>query len=159
MIIPLDKLLTLNTNKYIFTKGVMKAVDLVGNIKNYPETDLNWKVVPNVLKLALDGEVTLVYNHEGEIMRNIQADIIDHQSYLEFLDKGTVLFFGNGAKKCREIISHPNAIFIENVITSASHMAPVSQRYFNLSKFADVAYYEPYYLKDFVATIPVKNIF
>jgi hypothetical protein len=68
MIIPLDKLLTFNTNKYIFTKGVMKAVDLVGNIKNYPETDLNWKVVPNVLKLALDGEVKLVYNHEGEII-------------------------------------------------------------------------------------------
>ena len=68
MIIPLDKLLTLNTNKYIFTKGVMKAVDMVGNIKNYPETDLNWKVVPNVLKLALDGEVKLVYNHEGEII-------------------------------------------------------------------------------------------
>jgi hypothetical protein len=68
MIIPLDKLLTLNTNKYIFTKGVMKAVDLVGNIQNYPETDLNWKVVPNVLKLALEGDVKLVYNHEGEII-------------------------------------------------------------------------------------------
>ncbi len=68
MIIPLDKLLTLNTNKYIFTKGVMKAVDLVGNIANYPEDDLNWKVVPNVLRLALEGEVKLVYNHEGEII-------------------------------------------------------------------------------------------
>ena len=68
MIIPLDKLLTFNTNKYIFTKGVMKAVDMVGNIKNYPENDLNWKVVPNVLKLALDGEIKLVYNHEGEII-------------------------------------------------------------------------------------------
>lgn len=68
MIIPLDKLLTLNTNKYIFTKGVMKAVDMVANIKNYPESDLNWKVVPNVLKLALDDDLTLVYNHEGEII-------------------------------------------------------------------------------------------
>lgn len=68
MIIPLDKLLTLNTNKYIFTKGVMKAVDMVANIKDYPETDLNWKVVPNVLKLALDGDVKLVYKHEGEII-------------------------------------------------------------------------------------------
>lgn len=67
MIIPLDKLLTLNTNKYVFTKGVMKAVDLVGNIKNYPESDLNWKVVPNVLRLALDGEIKLEYSHEGEI--------------------------------------------------------------------------------------------
>lgn len=67
MIIPLDKLLTLNANKYIFTKGVMRAVDMVGNIKDYPEPDLNWKVVPNVLKLALDGDIKLVYNHEGEI--------------------------------------------------------------------------------------------
>jgi len=67
MIIPLDKLLTLNTNRYIFTKGVMKAVDVVGNIKNYPEEDLNWKVVPNVLKLALESEIKLVYNKEDAI--------------------------------------------------------------------------------------------
>lgn len=67
MIIPLDKLLTLNSNKYIFTKGVMKAVDMVGNIRNYPEDDLNWKVVPNVLKLALDGGINLKYNPPGEI--------------------------------------------------------------------------------------------
>jgi len=62
MIIPLDKLLTLSTNKYIFTKGVMKAVDHVANIRNYPEEDLNWKVVPNVLKLALEEEIKIVYN-------------------------------------------------------------------------------------------------
>lgn len=67
MIIPLDKLLTLNTNKYIFTKGVMKAVDLVANIRNYPEDDLNWKVVPNVLKLALDGGITLKFNNTDEV--------------------------------------------------------------------------------------------
>ena len=102
---------------------------------------------------------TAFYNHNGEIIRNIQADIIDHQSFLEFLNLGKVLFFGNGAKKCREIITHSNAIFIENVITSASHMALLSQRNFNLGKFADVAYYEPFYLKDFVTTTPVKNIF
>ena len=64
MIIPLDKLLTLNTNRYIFTKGVMKAVDVVGNIRAYPEEDLNWKVVPNVLKLALESEIKMVYNKE-----------------------------------------------------------------------------------------------
>ncbi len=67
MIIPLDKLLTLNTNKYIFTKGVMKAVDMVANIRNYPESDLNWKVVPNVLRLALEEDIKLSYKHDGEI--------------------------------------------------------------------------------------------
>jgi len=67
MIIPLDKLLTLNSNKYIFTKGVMKAVDHVENIKNYPEEDLNWKVVPNVLKLALEDEIKIVYNKDETV--------------------------------------------------------------------------------------------
>lgn len=66
MIIPLDKLLVLNTNRYIFTKSVMKAVDKVANIKDYPENDLNWKVVPNVLRLALDGDIKLVYNNEAD---------------------------------------------------------------------------------------------
>ena len=65
MIIPLDKLLTLSSNKYIFTKGVMKAVDHVANIKDYPEEDLNWKVVPHILKLALENEIKIVY-HKGE---------------------------------------------------------------------------------------------
>ena len=67
MIIPLDKLLTLSSNKYIFTKGVMKAVDKVENIRNYPEEDLNWKVVPNVLKLALEGEIKIAHNNDETV--------------------------------------------------------------------------------------------
>ncbi len=57
MIIPLDKLLKYNENKYIFTKAVMRAVDKVNNIKDFPEENLNWKVVPNILKLALDEDL------------------------------------------------------------------------------------------------------
>ena len=67
MIIPLDKLLIYNKNKYIFTKAVMKAVDRVGNIGQYPESDLNWKVVPNVLKLALDEKVKFIYDDTQEL--------------------------------------------------------------------------------------------
>ena len=66
MIIPLDKLLIYNKNKYIFTKAVMKAVDKVGNIKDYPESDYNWKVVPNVLKLALEEKVKFEFNEKLE---------------------------------------------------------------------------------------------
>jgi len=102
---------------------------------------------------------TSFYNKNGVQMRGIQANIIDHQSYLSFLDNNSVLFFGNGAAKCREAISHPNAIFIDGIITSAENMIPLAERDFKLKKFVDVAYYEPFYLKDFVATIPVKNIF
>jgi len=67
MIIPLDKLLVYNGNKYIFTKAVMKAVDKVGNINDYPESDLNWKVVPNVLKLTLDESVKFIYDETQEM--------------------------------------------------------------------------------------------
>ena len=102
---------------------------------------------------------TAFYDIDGKEIRGIQADIIDHQSYLQYLQDNSVLFFGNGATKCREAITHPNAIFIDGILTSASHMAPLSERNFNSKVFADVAYYEPFYLKDFVATIPVKNIF
>jgi tRNA threonylcarbamoyladenosine biosynthesis protein TsaB len=92
-------------------------------------------------------------------IRGIQADILDHQSYLPFLKSNSVLFFGNGSSKFREAISHPNGVFLNGIITSAKNMIPLSERDFKLQKFVDVAYYEPFYLKDFIATIPVKNIF
>jgi tRNA threonylcarbamoyladenosine biosynthesis protein TsaB len=102
---------------------------------------------------------TAFYNDKGNQIRAIQADIIDHQSYLSYLDDHTVLFFGNGALKCRDTIDHSNARFIDGITTSAKSMAPLSESDFQLKKFVNVAYYEPFYLKDFVATIPVKNIF
>jgi len=102
---------------------------------------------------------TSFYDRHGVQIREIQADIIDHLSYLPFLENNSVLFFGNGSAKCRETIAHPNAIFINDIFTSASHMIPLSEKKFKLQQFSNVAYYEPFYLKDFVATTPVKNIF
>lgn len=102
---------------------------------------------------------TSFYDKDCVLVRGIQADIIDHQSYLPFLENNTVFFFGNGSAKCREAIAHPNAIFIDGIITSSKYMVTLSEQDFQLNKFVDVAYYEPFYLKDFVATVPVKNIF
>jgi len=102
---------------------------------------------------------TSFYDKEGIQIRGIQADILDHQSYYSFLENNTVLFFGNGASKFRDVITHPNALFINGIFTSAKNMVPLAEREFKLNKFVDMAYYEPFYLKDFVATIPVKNIF
>lgn len=65
MIIPLDKLLTLQGNRYIFTKAAMGTVEKIANIKDYPEDNYSWKVVPNILKLILEGEVK--YNYTGEL--------------------------------------------------------------------------------------------
>ncbi len=102
---------------------------------------------------------TAVFNPRGEQIRRIQADVIDNQSFLEYLEKGKVVFFGNGSQKCRHTITHPNAIFLNGIYTSASHMSALSEKAFNNRKFVDIAYYEPFYLKDFIATVPTKNIF
>ena len=57
MIIPLDKLIKYSGNKYVFTRATMQAVDKVANIRDYPEDNLNWKVVPNILKVMLDEDL------------------------------------------------------------------------------------------------------
>ncbi|MCK9641030.1 MAG: tRNA (adenosine(37)-N6)-threonylcarbamoyltransferase complex dimerization subunit type 1 TsaB [Prolixibacteraceae bacterium] len=100
-----------------------------------------------------------IYDQKMQLIRNIQADIIDHLSFSEFFSNHKMLFFGNGADKCRTTIQHPNALFLDNITTSASHMAELAEAAYQNKRFADVAYYEPFYLKDFVATIPTKNIF
>ena len=102
---------------------------------------------------------TAFYDISAKQIRGIQADIIDHQSYMTYLENNTIVFFGNGATKCREAITHPKAIFLNDIITSAKNMLSLAEYSFGLKNFVDVAYYEPFYLKDFIATIPVKNIF
>ncbi len=57
MIIPFEKLLSVKDNKYVFTKALMRAVDKIGNIKEYPEENINWKVVPNIIKLVMEGKL------------------------------------------------------------------------------------------------------
>jgi tRNA threonylcarbamoyladenosine biosynthesis protein TsaB len=100
-----------------------------------------------------------IYDQKMQLIRNIQADIIDHLSFSEFMVNHKMLFFGNGADKCKSSIQHPNALFLDNITTSASHMAELAEIAYQNERFVDVAYYEPFYLKDFVATIPTKNIF
>jgi tRNA threonylcarbamoyladenosine biosynthesis protein TsaB len=102
---------------------------------------------------------TAVYNRKEEMVREIKADIIDHLSFLAYLEKGKMVFFGNGAAKCRGIISHPNVYIIEHVTTSANYMISLAEKAYGEKNFVDIAYYEPFYLKDFIATIPTKNVF
>lgn len=84
-------------------------------------------------------------------VRPIQADVVDEHSYREYLDKGPVYFFGNGADKCKEIIEHPNAHFIEGIEPLAKNMFPLAEKRMAMEQYEDVAYFVPFYLKDFVA--------
>ena len=92
-----------------------------------------------------------VYDRALKEVRGIQADVVDGHTYKEYLDRGPVYFFGNGAEKCMEVIHHPNAHLIKGIDALAKNMFPLAEKRMAEEKFEDVAYYVPFYLKDFVA--------
>ena len=78
-------------------------------------------------------------------------------SFADRLAEGPVLFIGDGALKCREVLPFPNAFFAE-AFPTAMAMAPLAEDAYTQKRFEDVAYFEPFYLKDFVATVSRKKL-
>lgn len=97
-----------------------------------------------------------VFDRSLKEVRPIKADVVDATTYKEYLDRGPVYFFGNGAAKCMETISHPNAHLVEGIEPLAKNLFPLAEKRMALGQFEDVAYFVPYYLKDFVAKLPRK---
>lgn len=97
-----------------------------------------------------------LFNRQLEEVEETNAVVIDADSYQEFLSNDKVLFVGPGAEKCREILRHPNAHFDLLTSVSAKGMIDLAERKFQLKDFADLAYFEPFYLKDFIAGEPKK---
>ena len=89
-------------------------------------------------------------------VRPIHADVVKADTYKEWLDKGPVYFLGDGAMKCKDVIKHPNAHFIEGIVPLAKNMLPLAEKRMAEQKFEDVAYFVPFYLKNFVAKLPRK---
>lgn len=92
-----------------------------------------------------------VFNTDFEQIRAIEAEIIDEKSFQKYLEEGKVYLLGDGAQKCKEIITHPNAVFIDDKFPSAKEMAILSYEKYTKNDIEDVAYFEPFYLKDFIA--------
>jgi tRNA threonylcarbamoyladenosine biosynthesis protein TsaB len=100
---------------------------------------------------------TAFFDMTSSFIRETQADIIDENSYSDILSKNSVIFFGDGSDKCRQALSsNSNILFDDTFKISAKGMIPLSIKKFRQKQFEDVAYFEPYYLKDFIATIPKK---
>lgn len=97
-----------------------------------------------------------VYSRALRPVRGVQADIVDGDTYREWLDRHPVYFFGNGAQKCMETIGHPSAHYIEGIEPLAKWMQPLAERRLLNGQTEDVAYFEPFYLKDYVAKMPKK---
>ena len=98
----------------------------------------------------------LLATPDSEIIEYTQAKIIDADSFTGYLAKDKILFFGNGADKCKTVIKNENAIYLDNVVPSAINIGELAANKFAQGDFADLAYFEPEYLKPFVA-IKAKN--
>lgn len=97
---------------------------------------------------------TTLYDRSLKEQRPIAPVIVDADTFREELEQRPIYFFGDGADKCREVISHPNAHFIEGVRPLATDMLAPAVKAFNAQQFEDVAYFVPFYLKEFVASKP-----
>ena len=95
-----------------------------------------------------------LYDRALKPVRGIQADVVDADTYRQWLEDRPVYFFGNGAAKCMDTINHPNAHLIEGIEPVAKWMMPLAERKMLNDIHEDVAYFVPYYLKDFVSKQP-----
>jgi tRNA threonylcarbamoyladenosine biosynthesis protein TsaB len=98
------------------------------------------------------------FNNIGEQIGTIEAEIIHENSFYDELIANKIVFFGSGAEKCKSIIQNQNAYFIDKIKPNASYMVSFAYDSFVQKKFENYAYFEPFYLKDFVATVSKKRI-
>ena len=96
----------------------------------------------------------LLADRDLRILEGTDAKVIDEFSFKNWLDQGVISFFGNGSAKCKGIIRHPNARYIENISPSASILGELAFRKFESGQFEDLSSFEPFYLKDFVVKKP-----
>ncbi len=95
-----------------------------------------------------------IYDYNKNEIRETQAQILNESSFNSYLNQGRVYFIGNGVEKTKTLINNQNAIFIEGKLPSANELGLLAFNKYKISDFEDVAYFEPYYLKDFVALKP-----
>lgn len=100
------------------------------------------------------------YDVENQLVREVQATIVDENTYQKELENKMIVFGGNGVGKCREVIQSPNARFLTDFIPSAKYMAPLAEKAYLEKQFEDVAYFEPNYFKAYIAGKPkVKGLY
>ena len=99
---------------------------------------------------------TSVFSQDGNLLNKIEAKILNENSFSQLLDEGPVSFLGDGSDKIKDLIKHRNAVFLDCPFPSAKNMSKICFDLFQEKGFEDLAYFEPFYLKDFVAGKPKK---
>lgn len=139
-------LIALNTLK-IMAYGVLKSQSV----------DKETLLCPMIDARRMEVYDTLL-NRDLEEIRLVSADIIDEKSFAEFLKKNKIIFFGNGASKCKDILPKENTFFLDDIYPNALNMIKLSEEAYKNKEFVDVAYFEPFYLKEFIATTPKNKV-
>lgn len=139
-------LIAINTLK-IMAQGIVNNTNLAEDIVLCPMIDARRM---EVYDLLLDKNL--------KELRATSADIIDENSFSEILKYKEIVFFGNGAAKCKEVLPKQNTVFVDGVYPKASDMVVLANEAYKNRDFVDVAYFEPFYLKEFVATTPKNKI-
>ena len=151
-------------------KGLCYALDIkliaVSSLKI-----LAWNIIVNHKPLIEDNALlcpmidarrmevyTTLYDSELNSKVDITAQIIDENSFRDILENQKIIFFGNGSDKCKDSIKNPNAIFKSNIHPLAKNMVIHAHDSYEKNLFKDVAYLEPFYLKDFIATKPKNKV-
>ena len=152
-----------------FVKGLCYGLDIP--LVTIPTLEImSWSVAQKLIVEGANADALLcpmidarrmevysaIYDLNINEVEQTKANIIDSQSFEELLKEHTIYFFGNGSTKCKDTITHPNAKFIDGIVPLATNMQSMAWNAYRKQAFANVAYFEPFYLKDFIATKPNK---
>lgn len=99
-----------------------------------------------------------IYAADFKVVRETMADIVTPETYSSYLASHKVCFFGSGAEKCKAVITSSNALFIDRIDPLAVNMIPLAEEAFEAKKFEDSAYFEPFYLKEYQATVGKNKV-
>jgi len=128
--------------------------DMCIRIVGFPENAL----IRPVLDARRMEVYTGLFSIDGSCIEPVNALVVNEDSFNKELNEGILYFAGNGAQKLKKVINSENARFIEDMSPMAEAMMPLAEKAFSESRFVNVAYFEPFYLKEFIATVSKKNI-
>jgi len=145
-------------------KGFCYALDIpLISVNTLEALAYQIKVTSGIIIPILDARRMEVYqaifDKQYNIVENTKAVVVDENTYDKYLENGLVTFLGDAVTKIASIILHKNAIFIEKTFPSAKEMISLSYKKFQQKEFEDVAYFEPFYLKDFIAIKSTKKYY
>ena len=133
-------------------------VEIPGQAGNDDKDGNGWKYIIPMIDARRMEVYSAVFTPDGRQISETTPVIVDENSFADYMSEGQVLFIGDGAGKCADVIKHPNALFCQCNPKASAMLRPAVDAY-EKKQFEDTAYFEPFYLKEFVATVSKKKLF